>query len=591
MGLDAPTPQPLLSVDIEALLAAAGEAAASRLRREYRLLRQIVEGAAAGVAVMDTELRYQYVNPHMVRMTGLPAEAHLGRTLGDILPGVKRSEGVLRQVLRDGRPRQLVGSGHTRARSPYERRESRVTYHRLEDEDGTVVGLVGIGLEITEPRQYLHKLERSHQRIAMLDTAATAIGTTLDVDATCTELVDFVVPGLADAASVALFEEDRPGRPGHGQPGVTRLRRAAFRAPRHLAERLGDLGDVDGSVDFEADSPVRRCLDEGRPLLHDLTSDDAATTGGHYAQRMARYRAAGFHSTLVVPLTTESRPLGALSMGRHGSSPAFTRDDVVVAQELATRAARALERAFQFARERTIALELQRALLNEPTVPHPGLETASRYLPARDSALVGGDWFDSLPLPGGRNLLVIGDVMGHGVDAAVAMSHYRSMLRALAASGLPLDAVLTYADRMVAESGFDRVATCLLALGDPDTHTISYASAGHLPPLRLTPQGRTEILSVPVGPPLGTGLGDYTALTRPGMPGAAVVLYTDGLVERRGEDIDTSLARLTRLHLNPRQGLDAILDDMLAQLTAGPAEDDIAVLAARLRGSVSPPSR
>ncbi|MDD9376904.1 SpoIIE family protein phosphatase [Streptomyces sp. ZAF1911] len=579
-------------MDTETLVAAAGAAAASRLRREYRLLRQIVEGTAAGVAVLDTELRYLYVNPHMARMTGLPAKAHLGRTLANILPGVQRSEEVLRQVLRDGRPRQLVGSGHTQAHSAYARREWRVTYHRLEDEQGAVTGVVGIGLEITEPRQYLHQLERSHHRITMLETAATAIGTTLDVDVTCTELVDFVVPGLADAASVALFEENRPGRPSRGQPGVTRLRRAAFRAPQHLTEQLGDLGVVDGYVEFEAGSPLRRCLDEGRPLLHDLRPDETTATTRHYAERAARYRAAGFHCGLVVPLTSESRPVGALSMARHGSSPAFTRDDVVVAQELATRTARALERAFQFARERTIALELQRALLSEPSTPHLNLETASRYLPASDSALVGGDWFDSLPMPEGRNLLVIGDVMGHGVEAAVAMSHYRSMLRALAANNLPLDEILRYADRMVAEAGFDRVATCLLALGDPRTHTISYANAGHLPPLRLTAEGRAEILPVPVGPPLGTGLGDYTVLTRPGLPGAAIVLYTDGLVERRGEDIDTSLARLTQLSLNPQDGLDAILDDILTQLTdGGPAEDDIALLAARLRTPVSRPSR
>ncbi|MGW6705931.1 PAS domain-containing protein [Streptomyces sp. NPDC054956] len=337
MGLDPSTPQPLLSVDTETLLAAAGAAAASRLRREYRLLRQIVEGAAAGVAVLDTDLRYLYVNPHMARVNGLPAEAHVGRTLADVLPGVQRPEELLRQVLEDGRPRQLVGSGQTRAYSPYARREWRVTYHRLEDEQGAVVGVVGIGLEITESRQYLHRLERSHQRMAMLDTAATAIGTTLDVDATCTELVDFVVPGLADAASVALFEDGRPGQPGQGRPGVTRLRRAAFRAPPDLAERLGDLGTVDGSVEFEAGSPLRRCLDEGQVMLHDLRTDEAEAVGGPYAQRTARYRAAGFHSALMVPLTTESRLVGALSMVRHDSSPAFTRDDAVVAQELAVR--------------------------------------------------------------------------------------------------------------------------------------------------------------------------------------------------------------------------------------------------------------
>ncbi|WP_315904011.1 SpoIIE family protein phosphatase, partial [Streptomyces fulvoviolaceus] len=573
-----------ISVDAEVLLAGAGAAVASSpLGREYRLVRRILDGTAAGVAVLDTALRYVYVNPHMARTDGLSAEAYPGRTIAEVLPGIDRPDEVLRQVLRDGRPRELLVTGSTPARSPYVRREWQITYHRLTDEHGEPVGVVGIGLEITEPRQYLYELERAHHRVALLDTATSRIGTTLDIDTTCAELADFTVPGLADAACVDLVAAEPLDRRRRRLPTGTRPRRAACRGPASLAGHLRDLADPAAAEVGDPDSRLRRLLDGGRPWLWQAGTEDQVLGAATSAGRAALCRAAGIHSTLVVPLTTGSGPLGTLSLVRCGPSPAFTREDVTVALELAARAARAIERALHYGREHTMALELQRALLSEPSIPHPDLETASRYLPANDRTLVGGDWFDSFALAGGRNLLVIGDVMGHGVEAAVAMSHYRSMLRALAASDITPAEMLTYADRMVAESGFDRVTTCLLALGDPDTGTVTFANAGHLPPVRLTPQGRVEIIPVPAGPPLGTGLGQYAALTRPGLPGAVLLLYTDGLVERRGEDIDASLARLTRLSLDPRDTLDTLLDGILAQLDIGPAEDDIALLAARPR--------
>lgn len=372
MSRDAFAARPLVTFDAEALLAAVGPAASSsRLGREYRVLRQIVDGAAAGIVVLDTDLRYLYVNPHLARMNGMPAEAHMGRTITDLLPGVYRPAEALRQVLRDGRPREIVISGHTQARSPFAHREWRSTYHRIEDERGNVIGLVGIGLEITEPRQYLHGLERAHQRMALLDTAAVSIGTTLDVDATCAELADFVVPGLADAAAVELYPVDRPDRQDHTPPGIMRLRRAALSATLALKEALGDLARPSGFVDYDADSPLRKSMEQGRPWLQDLRDPDGDAVAGPYAERLRRYRAAGIHSALVVPLATRSRPLGTLSMVRTGPSPAFTPEDALVAEELATRAARALERAFHYAREHTMALELQRALLSEPSARTP----------------------------------------------------------------------------------------------------------------------------------------------------------------------------------------------------------------------------
>ncbi|MFF1293922.1 MULTISPECIES: SpoIIE family protein phosphatase [unclassified Streptomyces] len=579
MGSDFPLPRTLLSGDVETLLAGA----TAELGREYRVLREIVEGGAAAVAVLDTRLRYVYVNPHMARIVGVPAEDQLGRTLAEVIPGVERPEEVPRAVLRDGRPRDVLIAGDMGAGTSRTPREWHSTYHRLLNERGEIVGLVAIGVEITEPRRYLNELERAHGRMAMLHAATLRIGTTLDLETTCQELVDFVVRDLADGASVELVVENEPVRsPRAPSAGVMRMRRAAVSARPELAVRLGGLAGPDDVNDHGPTSPMRRCLERGRPFVTSLPT--GVRPRGPYAERLARYRAAGIHSTLVVPLRTDSRSVGVLAMVRAGSSPAFTAEDAVVAQELAGRASHAMERAQRYAREHTMALELQRALLSEPTLPHPDLETASRYLPADDSAVVGGDWYDSLALPQGRNLLVIGDVMGHGVEAAVAMSHYRSMLRALASSGMPLHEMLAAADRMVAGSGFERVATCLLALGDPATDTVSYANAGHLPPLRILPDGRVELVPLPAGPPLGTGMGVYETVSRPGVPGGVLLLYTDGLVERRGEDIDVSLHRLTELRLPPGGGLDEILDGILAHAATGSAHDDIALLAARTRG-------
>ncbi|MEW2114234.1 SpoIIE family protein phosphatase [Streptomyces sp. NPDC005474] len=575
--------RPLLFDDVEALLAGPAVGDLTRLTEEYGLLRQLVEGTAAGVVILDPDLRFRYVNPHMVGISGLSAEELLGRTLSEASPGVDRPEGVLRQVLHDGKPRELVGTGHTRADSPFTRRAWHATYHRLEDKQGRVVGLAGIFLEISAPQQHVDELERAHRRMTLVDTATARIGTTSDVQATCVELARFMVPDLADAAGVELNLDVKAG-PHRPPPGVLRVRRAALVAVPGIRDAVFALPGVGDTLDYPPGTEVRACLDAGLPWLSNGVAGQEGQSGVLHADGTDAYRGIGVHSVLVLPLIAGRRLLGTLSLVRAFDSPGFTVDDVSVALELAQRAAGALERAALHTREHSMALELQHALLNDTSAPpNPHAPTASRYLPADDVALIGGDWFDSLPLPDGRNLLVIGDVMGHGVEAAVAMSHYRSALRALAMAGLDPHLLLTHADRTVADSGFDRVATCLLALEDPAHQTVSYANAGHLPPAVLSPDGTVALVDVPSGPPLGTGLGSYTTLTSPTVPDGVLLLYTDGLVERRGEDIDVSLRRLTRLRLSPRASLDVILDDVLAQLADAPAEDDIAVLAARSR--------
>lgn len=159
--------------------------------------------------------------------------------------------------------------------------------------------------------------------------------------------------------------------------------------------------------------------------------------------------------------------MGAVIVGRRADSPEFTEEDVELLELLTGRAATGIGHALRYTHEHETALEMQRAFLATPHTPGPGVEIASRYLPAGRGAEVGGDWFDAVALPCGRTLLVVGDVMGHGVRAAAAMSEYRSLLRALALQGLDPDRLLTEADRTAHVLDLDRVATCVLALLDP----------------------------------------------------------------------------------------------------------------------------
>ncbi|MEV8569106.1 SpoIIE family protein phosphatase [Streptomyces sp. NPDC051322] len=535
----------------------------------------------AGVALLDTRLRYLYVNPALERLNGIPAAAHLGRTISEVLPGIDAKESLLREVLEGGQPREVTTSGQTPASSGPETRYWHGVYHRLE-RDGRVWGLLGIVLEVSADVHQQERLEQARRHLTLLDTASTSIGTTLDLDTTCRELAEFVVPDLADAASVEIF----PPEVGHSvrpaPTGVVRLRRAGMAAVPRLREAVKRFGRPGQYVDYQEGGAIPRCLATGRPVLINMYSDEQISVSAPNPERVADYRALGFHSSCVVPLTARGRPLGSLTLVRADGSPEFTDDDVVVARELAGRAAIDLDHARRYARERGIALELQRSLLSEPHEPHPHVEVATRYLASGPGAMVGGDWFDVLPLSDARHLKVMGDVMGHGVEAAVAMSHYRSMLRVLAVDDLSPHVILEQLDRMVERSGFDRAATCLLAVVDRFRGTCDVASAGHLPPVLIGPATGARLAEIPVGPPLGTGLGGYEVTTLPCPPGSVLFLYTDGLVERRGEDIDVSLGRLTGLTLPAGGGLEDLLDEVLDRFGRH-AEDDIAVLASRIR--------
>ncbi|MGW4051148.1 PP2C family protein-serine/threonine phosphatase [Streptomyces sp. NPDC004779] len=396
--------------------------------------------------------------------------------------------------------------------------------------------------------------EAERRLSSALEAAIGLIGTTLDEAVTCRELAAFLArhPGGTATVSLTPGREENPGSPAPPapQPATT----GPDAVPRAAA------GATAG------------------------TTAAPEVMSGPHAARLAPGGAAGpepLH-TLTAPLAVDrERPLGTVTLVR--TTAPYSGADLAVLRQAARLAARHIRHARQLAATEDIALHLQRALVAEPGRPHPNLEIAGRYLPAGSHTLVGGDWFETVRLHFGRSLLVVGDVMGHGLDAAVDMNAYRSALREVAATDLPPHRVLRHLDAVVAEDGARRPATCLLVRVDPGRGTATFASAGHLPPAVFGPDGSAELVDLPVGPPLGTGVGGYEPATRELGQGDTLLLFTDGLVERRGEDIDVSLARLAGLRLPPEPGPEQVVDEVLGRLDAHHAEDDVAVLAARVR--------
>ncbi|MFI2345537.1 PP2C family protein-serine/threonine phosphatase [Streptomyces sp. NPDC019443] len=484
---------------------------------------------SVGLAVLDTDARYVVADAAYCRIAG---EEHEGLAGSPVSWGARPRVGstlLLTRVLTDGVSRTQVTA------------LSRCTWHRLTIH-GEVVGVVGVIVE-TAPAS-AGELQAAPSYLSLAETGE-GIGTTLDAETTCLEVVSYLSPGLADAAAVDLLPNS---------PLTT-----------------GDLGD-------EELRGVYRAAVSGRDELLAHSSADAVPVS---VRAMRAGRPVLDERRLAMPLIADGRAIGAVLVARtHGR---FTQDDVRSVQAVSARAATAVEHARLYEQAERTAFKLQRALLTDPGLPHPNLKVATRYLPSGSGSLVGGDWFETVRLHFGRTLLVMGDVMGHGVEAAVDMNSYRSTLREVAANDLPPHRVLRQLDNAISEAVTRRPATCLLVRVDPARGMGSFSSAGHLPPAVFSREGAAELIGVPVGPPLGTGLGGYEIISRGLQPGDTLLLFTDGLVERRGEDIDASLARLADVHAAPDSSVDELLDVVLDELDAAHAEDDVAVMAARIR--------
>ncbi|WP_449352931.1 ATP-binding SpoIIE family protein phosphatase [Streptomyces shaanxiensis] len=440
----------------------------------------------------------------------------------------------------------------------------------------------------------------ARQRLVLLQEAGARIGTTLNVTRTAQELADLAVPRLADFVSVDLLDSVLRGEepvPGPVDAAVV-LRRVAHQSAAEgeaVPEAAIDLGGMDTYPPF---SPPARCLAEGKPVLSGADDPDFARWIADHEARTARNEEYRFHSVMATPLRARGITLGVAVFSRIGGSPPFEADDLILVEELAGRAAVGVDNARRYTRERTNALTLQRSLLPRDLPRQAAVEVAYRYLPAGSGAGVGGDWFDVVPLSGTRVALVVGDVVGHGIHASATMGRLRTAVRTLADVDLPPDELLTHLDDLVTHLATDREdiapdepylvsgeigATCLYAVYDPVSRVCTFASAGHVPPVVLLPDGTARVVELTPGPLLGVG-GLPFECTEVELPeGSLLALCTDGLVEARDRDVGRGLERLRAALAGPVTSLEATCDTILRALLPATPADDVALLLARTR--------
>ncbi|BBC30091.1 hypothetical protein SGFS_013850 [Streptomyces graminofaciens] len=435
----------------------------------------------------------------------------------------------------------------------------------------------------------------AEERLALLNEAGTRLGTTLNVTRTAQELADLAVPRLADFVSVDLLDSVT-----RGEEPVLRtveaavvLRRIAHQSSiEGVPEAVVPLGEADTYPPY---SPPARSLADGHPVLSGTADPGFARWIAGDMARSARVEEHGFHSVIAAPLRARGLTLGVVVFARRGGSKPYEQDDVILASELAGRAAVGMDNARRYTRERANALTLQRSLLPRDLPRQAAVEVAYRYLPAGTAAGVGGDWFDVVPLSGTRAALVVGDVVGHGIHASATMGRLRTAVRTLADVDLPPDELLTHLDDLVAhltsddgvaadESATGEIgATCLYAVYDPVSRICTFASAGHVPPAVLFPDGTVSMVRLTPGPLLGVGGLPFEATELELPEGSVLAFYTDGLIEARDHDITFGIDRLCEALAEPVPSLEFTCDSILkAMLPATPA-DDVALLLARTR--------
>jgi anti-sigma regulatory factor (Ser/Thr protein kinase) len=290
---------------------------------------------------------------------------------------------------------------------------------------------------------------------------------------------------------------------------------------------------------------------------------------------------------LMLPLVARGTILGFFACTRQEGFRRFDAYDIEIGMDFASRAAIYIDNARRYSREHATALTLQRSMLPTGLSYPSSVDVKHRYLPGSKLIEVGGDWYESIALPGGRVALVVGDVAGHGVRAAVTMGRLRTAIHTLAMLEMTPAEALQQLDELMHTLGErePHFATCAYAVFDAVSGECEVAVAGHLPPLLVHPDGRNELLDVPPAPPLGIGNGEVESRQFTVEDGSLFVLYTDGLVENKGQDISDGLARLQKIFGpgSPTRELEALCKATLDGVYSDHQRDDIAVLIARLR--------
>ncbi|HEY4605931.1 MAG TPA: GAF domain-containing SpoIIE family protein phosphatase, partial [Blastococcus sp.] len=429
-----------------------------------------------------------------------------------------------------------------------------------------------------EPQPATSEEDDDRDRLRFLAEVSEAMITTLDTGESATQLTELAVTRLCDWAVVALVGED--GGPGedawaHRDPAL----RACLDS--YLTGRLREAGDDAALVD---------ALLSGEPVQVTTIDQDVVARSLPTEEVRTAWRRLDASSCTIVPLRARGETFGVLAMMNAGARPPHTDVEIATAVEVARRGALALDNARLYGRQLKVAETLQHSLLTPPPQPDD-LEIAVRYRPAAAYQQVGGDWYDAFIQPDGATLLVIGDVVGHDVDAAAAMGQIRSILRGIAYDRPETPAqVLTRVDAVLTGLRIDTLATALVArleqpadLAARGLRRLRWSSAGHLPPLLLCPDGSLRQLDTRPERLLGAEFHrprtDHEVLLR---PGDTVLLYTDGLVEHGRTGIDEGITRLSgQLAELVDVPLEKLCDQLLDRIVPGRADDDIAVLAVR----------
>ncbi|MFD4745990.1 SpoIIE family protein phosphatase [Streptomyces rubiginosohelvolus] len=584
------------------------------------LLQGLATQSPVGLAIYDTDLRLTWCNTAYEREIGQPLAAFRGKRADElyssgsfVTPGYPQTlDGVMHQVIDTGEP---VLDLNFRGQPPSDPGRDHLwscAYYRLEDAHGHVFGVCEDAFDITD--RY-----RVQERLALLVEAGRRIGTVLDVATTAEEIAGVAVPDFAatvrvdvtratmtgetaavgSAADMSLLRVADRSEPGTATPDPA-LRDPGAPGPGLLGSEGTETGPrgVSGSANSTGEDrhpypPV--VYPPGSPQHRSLSSGGLVLDEG----------------TLVVPLRAGGGILGLVTFDRgvgpdtSGRPPApdrattFDNGEVALADELAARAAVCIDNARRYTRERTASLALQRQLLPHHLPPQSAVRTAYRYLPADDVTGVGGDWFDVIPLSGTRVGLVVGDVVGHGLQAAATMGRLRTSVRAFAQLDMAPDELLTRLDDLVGQPAeeppdayggavetYDVTtgATCLYAVYDPVSRRCVMARAGHLPPAIVAPDGAVSFPDLPAGPPLGLGGLPFESMEFELPVGSLLALFTDGLVEARDHDIGHGLDTLGRVLTDRSASLEELCDRAVSELVpGGTSADDTALLLVRTR--------
>ncbi|MFB7506341.1 SpoIIE family protein phosphatase [Streptomyces broussonetiae] len=573
-----------------------------------QLWQQVVEQLGTAVAVIDSAGRIAAVNPAAEQLLGRAAATMCGQDLHDLChrdPGgarIPRERCPLLRALAEGRSargdddRCLRGDGRL---VPVSWSTSPLTDDDVCDVSGVVQGMVvlihetaaghGARQEQAERVEQRERAEQAEQaartsaleslaeRLTLVAEITDVLGQTLEVDEALARLSRLLVPRLADWAVVDLLV------------GPRQVHRVAVTGPEGRDAGQEDWqGQLPPPAEESARSPLVQVLHGAGPVVQDRADLEVPPDSPPAAVHSAFLKAAGAASVITVPLGTRRQVTGALTLVRTDPARPFGTGDVDVASDIGRRVGLVIDNARRFGRQRAVAEAMQRNLL-PPLPEHGRIQLAARYQPAPAGSQVGGDWYDAFTLRDGTLALVIGDVVGHDLTAAAGMAQLHGILRSLAWDRTePTGAIVDRLDTAMHAITSVSMATLVLArVEGPDTGpwTLRWTSAGHPPPLLLTPDGNAQYLEAGQGLILGTHLdagGHRPSAAHVLPPGSTLLLYTDGLIEVPGSDLDSGLGRLRRHALAlAHEPLETLCDQLSARMPPG-STDDIALLALRL---------